>query len=689
MKQNKILYIFLIIGILFAGILVFNRVSVERGYKNYDVILDFDEILKLTDSSKHSAEYYLKEFKKIGINYVGVNEATVNSLSKRKEFKIQTSLDGYNLKITANKDIIEFMKDGFSRKIGASKVKQVNEKTLIIKAKESDYIFDKTKLRDDKGDIVGEKIIAESSKLEYLGIGYLPLDLKLVKKSGLTPMPRPLFQSKYENASKSLDRYFQLLDKEDIKLNYILFGGKEVLGGKKELSSLEKNLKENNIIPVMIESLVQRKSVDQKGMDELVTSMDYQATRAFNIWDYIQKRYDYEIPMHHNGEEIMNSMYRAITERNIRVIYFRPFIDKDGSYIDDMSIYSKRFSEFEKRMKMHGFKWDSKIVPMKANHPNRFLQIPIIIGILASAFLLLQKLFGLKNSIIYKLFGAFSICFSALYFLGKKVDVLNKLFALLGTMVMPSLAVMLLLSMIFQIQKSAKIKDIKIKSILWESLVLMLFLNMISFSGALFETSLLSDSKFLLEMDLFRGVKISQLMPLGITLFIYLMYFGYKRKDEKKGIRISEILNLFKENIKVGHLIVLSIVLGAGVIYVARMGHETNIQPSMFEIFMRNVLDVICMARPRTKSFLLANPAIVLLIYMAYKKQKWTIFPLAFVAAIGQGDIVNTFSHLRTPIYLSTYRLFYEIIFGLFIGIAVVFIINLFVKLLERRKLNG
>ncbi|SHJ86236.1 DUF5693 family protein [Tepidibacter formicigenes] len=686
MKVNRLFSLFLVIGIIFSSIFVFHRGNIENGYKNVEITLDYDQLLKMKEESDKNLEYFLKEFKSMGVNSVSVNEATLNSLKDRKEFNIKTSLEGYNLVVSSNENIFDFIVDGFTKKLGQDKVHIIDDNTLKIDGTRKDYIYDTTKLYDMNGKYVGKDKISEGSKLEYLGIGFLKDDLDIIRKSGLNVIARPIYLSQYED-EKSIKNYFDFLDKENIKPNFIIFSGGEVLGYDKDLNYLKDELKNRNIVIGMIETSVQREHIDQKGLKALVEDSGYYATRVFNIWNWIQIRYDYEIPLHKHGEEIINSMYRAVTERNVRIIYFKPFIDKQGKYVTDMDIYKQRFSEFEKRIeKGHNLKL-GKVNPMKEVHTNKFMNISIVIGVIASLFILIDNIFNINDKVMKILFLLGIIGTSLVYILGIKVDLLDKAFALLGSITMPSLSMVFILYVVKEILKLKT--DLKVSNIIFKGILTLVFACIISFIGVLFETSLLFDSKFLLEMDIFRGVKMSQIMPILFTVLIYISIFGYKRSEDKKGIYIDDIVKLFKEDIKVGHVIVLGIFVVGGIIFIARTGHETNIKPSTMELLFRNMLEMILTARPRNKAFLMAHPALILMVYLAFKDQKWMVFPLSLAVVIGQSNMVNTFSHLRAPLYLSYARTNYEIIFGVVLGGIAITIIDFIWRKLEGRKRNA
>ena len=94
--------------------------------------------------------------------------------------------------------------------------------------------------------------------------------------------------------------------------------------------------------------------------------------------------------------------------------------------------------------------------------------------------------------------------------------------------------------------------------------------------------------------------------------------------------------------------------LGVLGIMILRSGHTSNIDPPASEILIRNIFEFIFPARPRNKAIFLGYPALIMLIILASKKKfrnSYILFALS--AVIGQADILNTFSHIRTPFIIS------------------------------------
>ena len=691
MRFNKLYIAFLAIAILFSSIFVYERNVIENNYKNVAITLDYEELLKMSKESNKDVTYYIKEFKNMKAESVALNEMSVNSLKERGDYKIKTYLNGYNLVIESDPQIFNFILNGFVKKLGSEKVQITANNTIEIRGNKMDYIYDETVIKDMYGKVMGKRKIAEGSKLEFLGLGFLETDINIIKNTGINLNLRPIYMSQYDN-KRAIDNYFSVLDNKNIKQNYIIFSGSEILGSGKYNDYLIKQLKKRNMIVAMIETVVQREHIPQRGLLDLVEKYNYNATRVFNIWDWVQKRYDYEMPMHRHGEEITNSMFRAVTERNVRIIYFKPFINTNNKYVTDMSIYKDRFNDFETRINKNHNLVIGKVNGMKNFHPNNLMLIPIILGIIASFFILMENILSMDFSRRRNIFNIgtvltiLGVC--GIYIGNIKVELFNKLFALLGSITMPCISLFFIMFAISEILKRRT--EVSTFKIIINSMIVLAISVVISLVGVMFEVSLLSDIRFLLEIDLFKGVKLSQIAPILFAILTYLSLFGYNRRERNtKGIKINECIDFLSQNIKIWHLLFVAIIGIIGFIFIARTGHETNIKPLTSELLFRNILELKLIARPRTKAFLIAYPSLMLMVYLAYKNIRWAIIPLMLGAAIGASDIVNTFSHIRAPLYLSFIRTNYEMLFGVIIGSIVVFLIDFIYVRLKGRKRNA
>ena len=100
---------------------------------------------------------------------------------------------------------------------------------------------------------------------------------------------------------------------------------------------------------------------------------------------------------------------------------------------------------------------------------------------------------------------------------------------------------------------------------------------------------------------------------------------------------------------------------------------------------MRNYLEEVLYARPRTKEFLGAFPAVVLFIYSMVRNMKVLSFLFGLAGVIGFTSIVNTFMHIRTPLELGFARTGYSVLFGVILGIVYTLILEGLYRLFRKR----
>ena len=165
-----------------------------------------------------------------------------------------------------------------------------------------------------------EKDDIKSSKLMYVNFGLLPSKIKTVEDAGMEIIPRT---ASYEdwNDTKYAKAVIASYGKLDKVPEYMIVGGESVIGYDDGIDTVEKYLQDNNIRIGLIENTTQRQNILQYGVDDIVKNTNYNAVRIFSVWDYIQNRYQYY--GYSGAQEIENTLFRAVTERNIRLIYFK------------------------------------------------------------------------------------------------------------------------------------------------------------------------------------------------------------------------------------------------------------------------------------------------------------------------------------------------------------------------------
>ena len=107
-----------------------------------------------------------------------------------------------------------------------------------------------------------------------------------------------------------------------------------------------------------------------------------------------------------------------------------------------------------------------------------------------------------------------------------------------------------------------------------------------------------------------------------------------------------------------------------GLVYLGRSGNTPSLPVTKAESRLRAGLDHVLAARPRTKEFLIGQPAAVLL--PAWRWPRLVVLGLALLVAVGQVSVVNSFAHLHTPYSLSLVRGLNGLALGLIVGLVLV-----------------
>jgi hypothetical protein len=701
MKFKKILVLTVVISLLFSFSALYKRFNIENNLKEYNYILDLDEMEKLADDSDKDLEYWLGFFNELGAGYVSLNEESLYSMIE----------DGRRLSADVAGDM-EKDYEKFSRLPESIKMDMeegiIDKFDLIVKLHDNetfDFVYNGLKNRYDKDfytiyedeynyivldglyedmiytnavkylDIDGMGIInvnnAVSSKLLLVGIDYDMEKYSLLADSGLKVLFRPINYSRYSD--EIADNFINSISTLNPEQKYVLFYGKEIAGYPSGMGKLSEFMRGNDIVPVMIESGEQREHLVQSGLDSLVQSLDYSAIRAFTMWDYIRERigsYNYT-----GAEEIENSLYRSITERNIRFIYFKPYMDGDLNYSDDEELYVDSFASLDDRLASHGIKIGdpAEMGNTKLSILNTYI---MSLGIIAIGIYLINVLLSIDNKINFIIFAVAAAMFGLLAFV--KFELAKVSFALLGAVCFSSLSAYILAV------EGSKVVNGKLgllKCIL-KSTKILVICTAIVLIGGLYSTSFLSESKFMLEMDIFRGVKISQIIPIAAMVVFYLKII-YKKMADSVPKMVKRFLMI---DIKILY-VVIGLALGyVGYVYISRTGHETSVQPSDIEMIVRNFLERELPARPRTKEFLIAFPALYGMVYFLNKDYKIIAGIMSVGAVIGLASIVNTFSHIRSPLYLSVARSGFSFLFGIITGVVAIIAIDVAYKIFCKYK---
>lgn len=362
------------------------------------------------------------------------------------------------------------------------------------------------------------------------------------------------------------------------------------------------------------------------------------------------------------AQEIENILYRAVTDRNIRVVWLTPFTDaQTGGIITDGAVYEEVIQDLFMRISPHGLTMaDGEFSVFPEHEPSEWLLCGVLLGVLGAALPVIGSIF--ENWKVRA--GLFILFCAGLAFLTLFIKPYTAAPALAAACLFPCLSVCLVTARL----KAAGGNTLGKKLGVYCKTILPAFLT--ALIGGLFIAAVQSSDKYLLAVENFRGVKLSQMIPLCFAaVIIYLKLYG---RDGLKDVLSG------KKTLIILLIIALLAVLA---IFLMRTG-DGLLSVGTLEQRFRNALERALITRPRTKEFLIAWPCLALACALAAVGAKRWIWPFALVSTVGFSSVVNTFCHSRAPVWLSCVRSVLGLVIGLALGMVVICIADLF----SRRK---
>lgn len=187
-------------------------------------------------------------------------------------------------------------------------------------------------------------------------------------------------------------------------------------------------------------------------------------------------------------------------------------------------------------------------------------------------------------------------------------------------------------------------------------------------TGGLALASFFSVTDFMLRLRTFSGVKLTLMLPPILVLL----------HDLKNRIHPESLIGFLSRPPLWGEIMLYGALLGAIGFAVLRSDNVSDI--SQLETTMRESLEHLLIARPRTREVLVGYPSLLLwgfLVRNGYFARYREIFRVGTV--LGFSSVINSFCHFHTPMMLILLREFNGLWTGLLIGLVIVCVIKFIV----------
>lgn len=652
LKKHAIFIALLGIAFIAAGIINWQRMAVEDASHSVEMVYDYGHVTELAASEGKTVDEALALFRKAGVTSFAVYDATVEKLVNNGYVQIASQLsteDKARLGLTPEAIVMTA-----TGKPGANERLQEASEDLILRLPQGAV----TKVTSPDGKFMLAVKGIDENALNQMNLGISSAEIKDIQNRGFGVVVRP---TNYTAMTKAkADHFLTRLD-ANAPVRAIVFVGQEAFGYPNRMDYIGEGLKARGIPVALLESPTQLQFEKQLGAVDMVKHLDYYGVRAYSMFrDELVKL---------GAEEASQRHFISDTERNIRLnlfsTYKRPIpgktlLESDASYI----------ALTAEKLQMHGYTLGKASV-MPHFHESRALQLLVLLGVATLTGAAFCALTGARQKIGYGLALLTFIGLGALLFTHWQI-LARQVAGLLIAVTTPTVA----MYGVFRYWRQVDWHEMESRwSLFGKAIGQLALVSLFSLLGGWLLSAILAATPFFMEMEIFRGVKVAFLLPVICVAVLYLRIFPTFRSHAYENWQdfpdfAARFLHL---PVRVGTLLLAGFIGIAGLIFIGRSGHEEGVPVSQLEISLRRFLESTLAVRPRSKEFLIGHPAFLLVpLALAKRWPQWLHFLLVIAAGIGQASIVETFAHMRSPLWMSTLRGVNGILIGILVGVIVI-----------------
>ena len=666
MKQfayNKLLIVLIVIG-LFASLFInIQRHQVEVRNNTIELIVDYEDLVALAECDGVPVEEVMKQAREAGITSLAVYETTFKKLNvngKTTAVNGSDILTSYYTGTMTDPNWRKLVEEGT---IKGTDIYVTGHHAQTFKEVYEDLVRRLGKDRVTALNVGGSTVLAVKAQfeaLEKMDLGMPTDEMEAVNKGGFYVLARP---TNYNRCTEEdVDAFFNRID--NYKVSGIVFSGSQALGAPACSDYTAKKMAERDLTLGMIEGVTQLQFFQQDGMLDIAKANDYHSARLYSIPKDEQKKMKIN--------DCVERWSNTDAERNIRFNLLKIF-DKPAPGMTLLETNMNYFGAVRDRLVADGYTIGRAGV-FDHFYPAGWLRALVMIGVVAACVLYLCLIIpGFKSKYIYGLLilGIIVAAGPVIMGHGNKIRLVA---SLLSANVFPAIAV------IWQLDRfRAKSPDeqASLVRIMATGVIALFTCGIMSYVGASYLSGSLADTEYLLEVNIFRGIKLTFILPIILVAIAFLQRFDVfdGKMDDTEGF-MDQFRKMLDMPVKVKSLLILLLVLVAGVVFVARSGHTMGMPVSATELKFRAFLEQVMYARPRSKELLIGHPAFMLAVMGWFRKwPTMLLFAMVLVATIGQGSMVETFAHMRSPVFMSFARGIGGIVLGAVVGaIAMIFV---------------
>lgn len=648
-----------VLGIVASLTVFWARLGLETRNNVVQLVMDYDDAREFTSATGYPLDEFLIKMSEVGVGSVGVGEARVSDLTD----------EGRAIVVPAVTVADKFLDNSLAPRLHEVLLRKGNadSKSFLILPK-ADWAVGF--IKDLSTRLIGQKVTYEvvndpegaryvvstsvsAAKLSRQHFGLDRNQIVGIRDLGLGIVPR--YGNFRGNSPASIGTMLGQLDWVG-QPSLIIFEGRDILGYGKYLKTTASLMERQGFSLGLIELARQR------GEETVATALDFSALRVHSVSKSEMKVLKPNV--------VVERYIRAVRERGMRVLYLRPFPERDSA-VRLVSVNRDYVATLAKELRASGYTLGTAQPYRRISAP-MWVLILAALGASAAAALVLWHLLGVSPALRLAVALGGTAVFVLLMAVGRGI-LARQMMALVAAIALPSLAV---LSQYIAARRGAGTADSVAKSARM-AFLLLVRASVVSALGGVLVVGLLGDTRFVLKLSQFVGVKLMHIAPILVVAWVAM---GVKDKFRKGQDVVRYLRGLYMESLPVRYLVWLGLAGLLGLVYLSRTGNQSSIPVLGVERAFRSFLEHVLVARPRTKEFLFGHPLLMLGFALAVGNYRKAAIPAIILGTIGQASIVDTHAHIHSPLIISTLRWVYSVIIGGALGVGVLYAVDLLLK---------
>ena len=657
----------ILIGLVASAGILRERYLIERTNRTVELTLNFDGAEGQTSMKKYPLERLLADYKAAGVTSVALSELTTARLKARGQIQVyggnelleeadtralvrsEPVLLGYlnEGKLTLSWTYIFVRSEAEARRLHDLLRSRLPSREFALRAIKSGYLI---------------QINSHRSWVDKVGLGLEPDQVRLVRSAGLNVNPR--FMNYPTVTPEAIARAFEGVPGSTA---FIPAGG-EVFGFPKFLPETARQLEKRDMVLALTETPEQLGFISQSGSYPILDLVAPRAVRMIRL----------NIKELETPSLRMDRWILPVKERNIRLFYLNPYLWTTEEA--EIGIHLRYVADLKSALESHGY-------PVGVARAFGPLDVPpwrawlIALGVAGGGVLLVRELLPATGfwqerwrngwqwavlavavvSTLPILAGAIGV--SGTPVLTPLATLARDVFAFGSAVIFPALALIWFMKRARGRWAGGQRPTTPL--LLARFVADLLLTTAVSLVGAALIAAILGDTRHLLEIEYFRGVKAVHIVPLALVALGYLTIWGTWSRTE------------LRRYLTLKNTIMFLLILAVGFIYISRTGHVQGVGVLGYEVKVREFLEETLGTRPRSKEFLIGHPALALTIWAAVRGKWPLVLPFSTLATIGQISLVNSFEHLRTPLWVSAWRTANGLVLGILLGVGLLSLLDL------------